>query len=302
MHGAVYAVPGLSQKGGEKVHRRLLTRPLRCLAVHWRKRNHTLCEAIVLPSRKAGFRAGFRPDSTQEHRKIGPPAGRRPAGGPILTFSDWNPAAIPPGNRISGPEALLPGTSVVGWHLRYRDDIFVICKSREAANRALAVVQSRAKTCWKVELREFSTYSVSMLDTWVFKGRSCHSTEMVDYSPYVKKTARHVPLDKSSAHAPSIRTARPINEIARMFRRSLHRSHSEYFRCAKIRRFEQCLMLRAILQECKAWRRPVQPSKSPRVIPPPPVGRLPPAPNHPRDRGLGNPPARGIWGAGAPQK
>ncbi len=31
----------------------------------------TLCYAIVLPGRKSGFRAGFRPDSTRENIKIG---------------------------------------------------------------------------------------------------------------------------------------------------------------------------------------------------------------------------------------
>ena len=40
----------------------------------------TLCYAIVLPSRKSGFRAGFRPDSNRESLKSSPPAGRRPAG------------------------------------------------------------------------------------------------------------------------------------------------------------------------------------------------------------------------------
>ncbi len=35
----------------------------------------TLCYAIVLPGREAGFRVGFRPDSSRESLKIGPPAG-----------------------------------------------------------------------------------------------------------------------------------------------------------------------------------------------------------------------------------
>ena len=34
----------------------------------------TLCYAIVFPDRKSGFRAGFRPDSSRESFKIGPPA------------------------------------------------------------------------------------------------------------------------------------------------------------------------------------------------------------------------------------
>ncbi len=47
----------------------------------------TLCYAIVLPGRKSGFRAGCRPETSRENIEIGPPVGRRPAGGPISMFS-----------------------------------------------------------------------------------------------------------------------------------------------------------------------------------------------------------------------
>ncbi len=43
----------------------------------------TLCCAIVLPGRESAFRAGFWPDCYRESTDIGPPAGRRPAGGLI---------------------------------------------------------------------------------------------------------------------------------------------------------------------------------------------------------------------------
>jgi hypothetical protein len=44
----------------------------------------TLCYAKVLPARKSGVRAGFRSNSERENLKIGPPAGRRFAGVPML--------------------------------------------------------------------------------------------------------------------------------------------------------------------------------------------------------------------------
>ncbi len=47
----------------------------------------TLCYAMVLLGRKSGIRAAFRPDSIREGINIGPPAGLRPAGGPILMHS-----------------------------------------------------------------------------------------------------------------------------------------------------------------------------------------------------------------------
>ncbi len=47
----------------------------------------TLRYAIMLPGRKSDLRAGFWPYCYRENIEIGPPAGRRPAGGPISVVS-----------------------------------------------------------------------------------------------------------------------------------------------------------------------------------------------------------------------
>ena len=47
----------------------------------------TLYYAIVLPEGKPDFRAGFWPDCYRERNDICPPAGRRPAGGPMSVLS-----------------------------------------------------------------------------------------------------------------------------------------------------------------------------------------------------------------------
>ncbi len=47
----------------------------------------TLCYAIVIPSRKSDFRAGLWPDCYRESTEFGPPAGLRPATGPISVLS-----------------------------------------------------------------------------------------------------------------------------------------------------------------------------------------------------------------------
>ncbi len=57
----------------------------------------TLRYAIMLPGRKSGFRAGFRPDSNRESLKFGPSAG----------LPQLEPRRNPAENLISGPEALL---------------------------------------------------------------------------------------------------------------------------------------------------------------------------------------------------
>ena len=46
-----------------------------------------LCYALVFPGRKSAFRAGFWPDCYRASTEIGPPAGLRPAGGPISVLS-----------------------------------------------------------------------------------------------------------------------------------------------------------------------------------------------------------------------
>ncbi len=79
-----------SQCPGNKVLGLGQSRPLRpptlikCLALFWLQNKATLCHAIVFPGRRSGFLYGFRSDSCRESLNIGPPAGRRPAGGQIL--------------------------------------------------------------------------------------------------------------------------------------------------------------------------------------------------------------------------
>ncbi len=93
---------GSSRSGGgwQKLVSRMSDEPLRRVC--------TLCYAIVLPARKSDLRAGFRPDSNRGKLTIGPPAGRRPARGPIFRLSrlesSRNPARkldVRPGSTIA---------------------------------------------------------------------------------------------------------------------------------------------------------------------------------------------------------
>ncbi len=60
---------------------------LRFLFVFVGRSTGSLGYAIMLPGRKSAFRAGFWPSCYRESTAIGPPAGRRPAGGPISRLS-----------------------------------------------------------------------------------------------------------------------------------------------------------------------------------------------------------------------
>ncbi len=64
-----------------------LLRHLRIMSERRGGKVPTLCYAMVLPGRKSAFRAGFWPDCYLERTEIGPPAGRRLAGGPNSVLS-----------------------------------------------------------------------------------------------------------------------------------------------------------------------------------------------------------------------
>ncbi len=67
-----------------------------------------ICYATVVPGRKSGFRAGFRPDSSRASLK---PALRPAEGGLFQGFPDSNLAEIRTGGLISG----LASTIAEGW-------------------------------------------------------------------------------------------------------------------------------------------------------------------------------------------
>ncbi len=67
----------------------------------------TSCCAIMLPGRKSGFRVGYGPDSNREALKIGPPAGRRPARGPI-----WRCSRLQSARNLARKFDFRPGSTI----------------------------------------------------------------------------------------------------------------------------------------------------------------------------------------------
>ncbi len=66
------------------------------------------------PGRKSVFRVACVPIYSREMLKVGPPAGLRPAGGPIFVSSPLKSGEIRPGNPISCLEALLRSIEYYG--------------------------------------------------------------------------------------------------------------------------------------------------------------------------------------------
>jgi hypothetical protein len=76
----------------------------------------TLSYAILLPGQKSVFRTGFRPDSNRKNFKSGPPAGRKPTGGPILTFSRLESGRNPSRKPDFRPGSTIAEQRLPCWH------------------------------------------------------------------------------------------------------------------------------------------------------------------------------------------
>lgn len=96
--------------------------------------------------------------------------------------------------------------------------------------------------------------SISMLDVRFYKGPRFQTTGCLDYSPYIKESARHVPLSGLSCHPPSVHDSWPRAEIARMHRLAYHKSSFEFFIAWKIKRFRSFFMHERRIRSCLDWK------------------------------------------------
>jgi hypothetical protein len=152
---------------------------------------------------------------------------------------------------------------ILEW-VRFRDDLLLVVKTREDANNCLVEMNRLAAGCWKIEVESISQFSAKMLDCMIYKGPSFERSGFLDFCPYIKKTARHIPLCSRSNHPPAVHRSWPVSEIRRMKLLSLHRSVFEHFKFAKIARFTRFFMDPVTLRKCELWRGPIGKStKSP---------------------------------------
>ena len=93
---------------------------------------------------------------------------------------------------------------------RYHDDILCVTKNVQVFPGIRDCICSLASKCYKVSLDECSLVGVSMLDLFVWKGPRFDASGALDFRPYIKPTARHIPLINSSRHLPSILAGRKL--------------------------------------------------------------------------------------------
>jgi hypothetical protein len=139
-------------------------------------------------------------------------------------------------------------------HVRFRDDVLHIMGRVQWVQPFLTELCRRAKPCWIVKLERVSLAWVEMLDLVVLKGTEFKSTGILSHRPFVKSTARHIPLGGNSGHSSSTHKGWPIGEISRMYRLS---SGIGYFWTARNRllaKFASCFMQPETLDRVTRWR------------------------------------------------
>jgi len=136
-------------------------------------------------------------------------------------------------------------------YARFRDDILVILTTHRYGLVVYEHITSKASQCYVVERDSFSLVGTAMLDTFIYKPAEFEGR--LQWKPYVKPTANHVPLHWSSSHPASTHCTWPKTEMARMHRLSLSRQDFVEAKAAKIARYTYFFMPRPIVEACKSW-------------------------------------------------
>ena len=138
-------------------------------------------------------------------------------------------------------------------YLRYRDDVLCFAEDESDANIFINRLQSAAGGVWELELDVMSWFCVPMLDVLLLKKDDAGVTT-IGYKPYVKPTARHVPLHPDSTHEPSIHRSWPLGEVSRFYKTSSSRKYFDERKDIFIRRLRHNFFDQSVLNSCIAWR------------------------------------------------
>ena len=87
---------------------------------------------------------------------------------------------------------------------RYHDDVIFAAKNSSCVTSLVEHFRVSASECYTITVDEISTSGVNMLDLHLYKGHRFGHSGHLDYKPYIKATARHIPLSQHSSHSPSI--------------------------------------------------------------------------------------------------
>lgn len=137
-------------------------------------------------------------------------------------------------------------------YVRFFDDILIVSANQQESTRAVDLLIFMAKTQFTLELESSSHISVQMLDMTIRKVRSGPEC-FLRWRPFIKTTARHLPLHHDSLHHPSVHLSWPLAEMSRLHRLSSSSWEFESARCKKLDKWTHFFMHPQVLQSCRDW-------------------------------------------------
>ena len=90
-------------------------------------------------------------------------------------------------------------------------------------------------------------------DFWIQK-KTPNGPGFLSFEPYIKPSARHVPLSSWSYHPEAVHRSWPVAEMVRMTRRSSTGNAGIRWREIKLLKFRRFFLKRCILSACAGWR------------------------------------------------
>jgi len=140
----------------------------------------------------------------------------------------------------------------ISFYQRYRDDIFFIADSMGEALAFKDELIRLSAPMFVVELEKVSPTYAEMLDLMTIK-RERNGYYFLDWEPFVKPTARHIPLSPTSLHPKGVHNSWPISEVRRMHNRCRDIKHFPEHRDYMIDRFSWFFLDPQTIKRCSEW-------------------------------------------------
>ena len=141
-------------------------------------------------------------------------------------------------------------------YVRYHDDILLVCSDPDSAKCVLSEFCRLVNPHYRIDLEEVSNNGVAMLDLLVYKNCNVCSSNRLSYQPYIKPSARHVPLAPTIEQHSHVHLGWPISEVRRMWKLFENVDHFREFRQLKVDRFRRFGIPDHILARCLDWAPP----------------------------------------------
>lgn len=134
-------------------------------------------------------------------------------------------------------------------YARYRDDIFIISEPGAGVLQFFKKMKSLCAGVYELACDKVDSNACEFLDFEVFKGRAFWKRGFLEFRPYRKQTAQHVPLHFESGQPMFVHKSWPKAEIARIASLSSNESIFEAAKSVMLYRFGENHMAKPLLDE-----------------------------------------------------